>query len=52
MKWLGHLIRMDQTRVAKKRFDSRSGGRRKVGSHRLRWLEDVANDLCGLKMNR
>jgi hypothetical protein len=27
-------------------------GRRKVGEHRLRWLEDAENDLHELKVNR
>jgi hypothetical protein len=36
MKWLGHVIRMDQMRMAKKLFDRKPGGRRKVRSQKLR----------------
>jgi hypothetical protein len=32
---------MDQTRVAKKIFENKPDGRRKVRRPRLRWLEDV-----------
>jgi hypothetical protein len=45
LEWLGHVTRMDQRRVVKKIFDSKPEGRRKVGRQRLRWLDDVENDL-------
>jgi hypothetical protein len=46
------MIRMEHKRVAKKPSDCMPGGRRKVGRHRLRWLEDADNDLCELKVRR
>jgi hypothetical protein len=51
-EWLGHVIRMDQRRVVKKIFDNKSEGRRKVGRPRLRWLDDVENDLRVMKIKR
>jgi hypothetical protein len=36
---------MDQTRVAKNIFENKSEGRRKAGRPKMRWLEDVDNDL-------
>jgi hypothetical protein len=52
LEWLGHVIRMDQRRVVKKIFDSEPEGRRKVGRPRLRWLDDVENDLRVMKVKR
>jgi hypothetical protein len=43
---------MDQTKVAKKIFENRSEGRRKVVRPRLRWLEEVKNDLKEMKVKR
>jgi hypothetical protein len=42
---------MDQRRV-KKIFDSKQEGRRKVDRPRLRWLDDVENDLRVMKIKR
>jgi hypothetical protein len=38
--------------VAEKIFESKLDGRRKVGRSRLRWQEDVENDLQELKVKR
>jgi hypothetical protein len=46
------VIRIDQRRVVKKIFDSKPEGRRKVGRPRLRWLDDVENDLRVMKVKR
>jgi hypothetical protein len=43
---------MDQRRVVKKIFDSKPEGRRQVGRPRLRWLDDVENDLRVMKIKR
>jgi hypothetical protein len=51
-EWLGHVTGMDQRRVVKKIFDSKPEGRRKVGRPRLRWLDDVENDLRVTKIKR
>ena len=45
LDWLGHVIRMDQTRVAKKFFGSKRGRSRKEASFRLEHLGDLENDL-------
>jgi hypothetical protein len=42
---LGHVIGMDHSRVAKNILETKVEGRKKVGKLRLRWLEDVQNDL-------
>jgi hypothetical protein len=52
LEWLGHVIRMDQRRVVKKIFDSKPERRRKVGRLRLRWLDDVENDLRVMKIKK
>jgi hypothetical protein len=43
---------MDQRRVVKKIFESKPEGRRKAGRPRLRWLDDVENDLRVVKVKR
>jgi hypothetical protein len=43
---------MDQRRVVKKIFDSKPNGRRDVGRPRLRWLDDMENDLRVMKVKR
>jgi hypothetical protein len=43
---------MDQRRVVKEIFESKSEGRRKVGRERVRWLDDVENDLRVMKVKR
>jgi hypothetical protein len=52
LEWLGHVIRMDQRRAVKKIFDSKPEERIKVGRPRLRWLDDVENDLRVMKIKR
>jgi hypothetical protein len=45
VKLLMNLIRMDQTSTAKNIFQSKPRGRRKVGRLRLRWMDDIENDI-------
>jgi hypothetical protein len=52
LEWLGHVIRMDQRRVVKKIFDSKPEGRRKVDRPRLRWLDELEDDLRVMKVKR
>jgi hypothetical protein len=52
LEWLGHVTRMDQRRVVKKIYDSKPEGRRKVGRPKLRWLDDVENNLRVMKIKR
>jgi hypothetical protein len=47
-----HLSRISQEIVFKKILESKAGGRIKVGRPRLRWQEDVVNDLRELKINK
>jgi hypothetical protein len=41
LRWLGHVERMSEDRVIKKLFMSKPEGRRSVGRHKMRWLDDV-----------
>jgi hypothetical protein len=41
LELLGHIIRMDGARMAKKVFVSKPEGRRDIGRPKLRWLDDV-----------
>jgi hypothetical protein len=41
IEWLGHVLRLESSRVPQKIL----GGRHETGRPRLRWLDDVANDL-------
>jgi hypothetical protein len=45
LEWLGHVIRMDETRAVKKIFEGELEGRRGRGRTRLRWINDVDGDL-------
>jgi hypothetical protein len=45
LEWLGHIIRMDGARMAKKVFVSKPKGRRDIGRQKLRWLDDVEDDI-------
>jgi hypothetical protein len=50
LEWLGHVIRMDQTREAQIVFDSKPKGKMKVRRFKLRWLDDAENDLQEMKL--
>jgi hypothetical protein len=41
VKWLGHIQRMDTSRIAKRIYEWKPIGRRSLGRPRLRWLDDV-----------
>ncbi|KAJ4446711.1 hypothetical protein ANN_13408 [Periplaneta americana] len=45
LKWLGHIIRMDNNRIPKILLDVKPNGKRRVGRPKLRWLDDVQDDL-------
>jgi hypothetical protein len=49
-KWLGHIQRMDTSKIAKRIFEWKPIGRRSQGRPRLRWLDDVCDDLKVLKV--
>jgi hypothetical protein len=52
LEWLGHIIRMDGARMAKKVFVSKREGRRDIGRPKLRWLDDVEDDIKALGIRR
>ncbi|XP_039299202.1 uncharacterized protein LOC120355027 [Nilaparvata lugens] len=45
LSWLGHLERMSDSRSAKKVHRMNPGGRRLKGRPRMRWIDDIENDL-------
>ena len=46
LRWLGHLERMDDGRVAKRRWEWRPNGRRPRGRPRKRWSDAVEETLA------
>jgi transcription termination factor 2 len=52
LQWLGHIIRMDETRSVKKIFERKLEGRRGRGRPKLRWINDVEDDLRKLGVKR
>jgi hypothetical protein len=45
LEWIGHVIRMNETRSVKEIFEGKLEGRRGRGRPRLRWIDDVEDDL-------
>jgi hypothetical protein len=52
LEWLGHVSRMNETRSVKKIFEGKLEGRRARGRPRLRWINDVEDDLMELGVKR
>jgi hypothetical protein len=52
MEWLGHVVRMNETRSVKKIFEGKLEERRGTGRPRLRWINDVEDDLRELSVKR
>jgi hypothetical protein len=52
LEWLGHVIRMDETGSVKKIFEGKLEGRRGRGRPRLRWINDMEDDLRKLGVKR
>ena len=49
LRWLGHVVRMDEENPTRKVFESRySGGRRRQGRPNLRWFDQVSANLKSL----
>ncbi|KAJ4439564.1 hypothetical protein ANN_07691 [Periplaneta americana] len=44
LQWAGHLVRMDDTRPAKRAFTSNPGGSRSKGRPKSRWEDNVYED--------
>jgi hypothetical protein len=45
LEWLGHVVRMNETRSVKKISEGKLKERRSRGRPRLRWINDVEDDL-------
>jgi hypothetical protein len=52
MEWPGHVVRMNETRSVKMIFEGKLEGRRGRGRSRLRWINDVEDDLRVLGVKR
>jgi hypothetical protein len=52
LEWLGHIIRMNETRTVNKISEEKLGGRRGRGRPRLRWIDDVEDDLRTMGIER
>jgi hypothetical protein len=49
--WAGHTIRMDNNRTVKKVLDTKPIGTRKIGRLKMRWEDDVIEDIKTLGVN-
>ncbi|KAJ4439356.1 hypothetical protein ANN_07478 [Periplaneta americana] len=51
LEWLGHIIGMDNNNIPKRLLDATLSGKRRAGRPKLRWLDDVQDDLvkAGIK---
>jgi len=45
LRWLGHLLRMDEDKTVQKIFRGNPGGKRKRGRPKKRWIDEVSDDL-------
>jgi hypothetical protein len=45
LEWIGQVIRMNEIRSVKKIFEGNLEGRRGTGRPRVRWINDVEDDL-------
>ena len=52
MEWFGHVIRMNEIRSVKKVFEGKLEGRRGIGRPRLRWINDLEENLRQLGVKR
>ena len=50
LRWAAHVIRMDTTRTVKKLTEWEPCSSRPVGRPRLRWLDQVEEDLKKMKV--
>ena len=50
LRWAAHVIRMDTTRIVKKLTEWEPCSSRPVGRSRLRWLDQVEEDLKKMKV--
>jgi hypothetical protein len=52
LEWLRYVIRINEARIVKKIFEEKLEGRRGRGRPRLRWINDVEEDLRILGVKR
>ena len=52
LEWLGHVSRMNETRSVKKIFEGKLEGKGGRGRPRLRWINDVEDDLRNFRVKR
>jgi Na+-transporting NADH:ubiquinone oxidoreductase subunit NqrF len=52
LEWFGHVVRLNETRSVKKIFEGKLEGRRGRGQLRLRWINNVEDDLRKLGVKR
>ena len=50
--WYGHILRMENDRIPKKIMAWKLVGRRLKGRPRLRWIDDVEDDLRAMNIRR
>ena len=50
LRWAAHVIRMDETRTVKKLTEWETCSSRPVGRPRLKWLDQVEEDLKKMKV--
>jgi hypothetical protein len=50
LKWLGHIRKMDESLLCRKLTFTQLEGSRKKGRPKLRWLDDVLQDLKIVKV--
>jgi hypothetical protein len=52
LEWLGHIIRMNEARAVMETFGGKLEGRRGRGRPRVRWINDVEDDLRRIGVRR
>lgn len=50
IRWLGHLVRMDDSRKQKRTFNGNPESTRTRGRPRIRWIDGVTNDIQKLNV--
>src|ERR1700744_5423160 len=48
LRWVGHLVHMEENRAPLTLFQNNPEGRREVGRPKMRWIEGVESDLRAL----
>jgi hypothetical protein len=50
LRWAGHVMRMEKTRTIRKTTEWTPYKARPVGRHRLRWMDQVEEDLKRMRL--